>query len=117
MKKILIYVFAILLIVPVSCSEDILEKGQADLVAIGRGLLADPEFPNKAKEGRFDDIAPCTGCSLGCLARAAKSESLSCVINPAVGKEKEMAIKNEVKKALDKAAKAQKEAEEEVTDK
>jgi NAD(H)-dependent 7beta-hydroxy-3-oxo-delta4-cholenoic acid oxidoreductase len=73
-------------------AEDILEKGQADMVAIGRGLLADPEFPIKAMEGRFDDIAPCTGCSLGCLARAAKSEPLSCVINPAVGKEKEMAI-------------------------
>ncbi len=73
-------------------ADDIIKKGQADLVAIGRGLLADPDFPVKAMEGRFDDIAPCTGCSLGCLARAAQSLPLTCVINPAVGKEKEMAI-------------------------
>ena len=73
-------------------AEDILERGQADLVAMGRGLLADPEFPLKAMEGRFDDIAPCTGCSLGCLARAASNQPLTCVINPAVGREKEMVI-------------------------
>ncbi len=71
---------------------DILDKGQADMVVIGRGLLADPEFPLKAMEGRFDDIAPCTGCSLGCFARAAKGEPLTCVINPAVGREREMVI-------------------------
>jgi len=73
-------------------AEDVLDKGQADLVAIGRGLLADPVFPLKAMEGRFDDIAPCTGFSLGCFARAAKGESLGCVINPTVGREREMAI-------------------------
>ena len=73
-------------------AEDILEKGQADMVAIGRGLLADPELPVKAMEGRFEDIAPCTGCSLGCLATAVKGEPMTCVINPTVGREREMAI-------------------------
>ncbi len=73
-------------------AEDVLERGQADMVVMGRGLLADPEFPLKAMEGRFDDIAPCTGCSLGCLARAAQNEPLRCVINPAVGMEREMTM-------------------------
>jgi NADPH-dependent 2,4-dienoyl-CoA reductase/sulfur reductase-like enzyme len=73
-------------------AEDILKKGQADMVAIGRALLADPELPNKAAEGRFEDIAPCTGCTLGCIHRQGKMEPMSCVINPTVGREKEMEI-------------------------
>ena len=73
-------------------AEDILQRGQADMVAIGRALLADPELPNKAAEGRFDDIAPCTGCTLGCIHRQGKMEPMSCVINPTVGREREMEI-------------------------
>jgi len=73
-------------------ADDILERGQADLVAMGRALLADPEFPKKALEGRFDDIAPCLGCGLGCIAERDRSHPLRCVMNPALGREKEMAI-------------------------
>jgi NAD(H)-dependent 7beta-hydroxy-3-oxo-delta4-cholenoic acid oxidoreductase len=50
-------------------AEHVLQSGQADMVAMGRALLADPELPNKAAEGRFDDIAPCTGCTCGCVHR------------------------------------------------
>lgn len=73
-------------------AEDILDKGQADMVVMGRALLADPELPNKAAEGRFEDIAPCTSCGLGCLRGQLTYEPLTCVINPTVGREKEMAI-------------------------
>jgi NAD(H)-dependent 7beta-hydroxy-3-oxo-delta4-cholenoic acid oxidoreductase len=73
-------------------AEDVLQKGRADMVAIGRALLADPELPNKAAEGRFDDIAPCTGCSFGCIHRQAKLHPMSCVINPSVGRERETTI-------------------------
>ena len=73
-------------------AESILQRNQADLVAMGRALLADPEFPQKAAEGRFDDIAPCVGCCLGCLRTGVTTEPMTCVINPTVGREKEMII-------------------------
>jgi NAD(H)-dependent 7beta-hydroxy-3-oxo-delta4-cholenoic acid oxidoreductase len=72
-------------------AEDILEKGDADMVVMGRPLLADPELPNKAKEGRLEDINPCISCTQ-CLARIMSVRPLTCVINPAVGREKEMTI-------------------------
>lgn len=43
--------------------EQILQKGNADLIAFGRGLIADPELPNKVKEGRLDEIRRCLGCN------------------------------------------------------
>jgi len=73
-------------------AEDILDRREADMVVMGRALLADPELPNKAKEGRFEDIAPCTSCGLGCLRTQLTYEPMTCVINPTVGREKEMAI-------------------------
>jgi len=73
-------------------AEDILDRNQADLVAMGRSLLADPDLPIKAAEGRFEDIAPCIGCGLGCYSELAYGRPLTCLINPAVGREKEMAI-------------------------
>jgi NAD(H)-dependent 7beta-hydroxy-3-oxo-delta4-cholenoic acid oxidoreductase len=73
-------------------AEDILEKGDADMVVMGRALLADPELPNKAKEGRLEDINPCIGCSQGCLGRIMAVKSLTCVSNPTVGREREMTI-------------------------
>jgi len=73
-------------------AEDILEKGDADMVVIGRALLADSELPNKAREGRLEDINPCIGCSEGCLGRIMAVKPLTCVVNPTVGREKEMTI-------------------------
>lgn len=73
-------------------AEDVLQKGYADMTVMGRALLADPELPNKAAQGRFDDIAPCTGCSLGCVGEQMKMQSMTCSINPTLGREKEMAI-------------------------
>jgi len=73
-------------------AEDILVKGYADMVVMGRALLADPELPNKAREGSLEDIAPCTSCGQGCLRTQLTYEPMTCVINPAVGREKEMVI-------------------------
>jgi 2,4-dienoyl-CoA reductase-like NADH-dependent reductase (Old Yellow Enzyme family)/thioredoxin reductase len=69
-------------------AENILERNEADLIIMGRALLADPELPNKAAEGRFDDIAPCVGCGLCTL----RPGVLTCLVNPALGREKEMVI-------------------------
>jgi len=73
-------------------AEDILQKGHADITVMGRALLADPELPNKAAEGRFDDIAPCAACGLGCVGEQMKMRPMTCVINPSVGREKEMPL-------------------------
>lgn len=73
-------------------AEDMLRNRHADMAVMGRALVADPELPNKASEGRFEDIVPCTGCSMGCVGEQMKLRSMTCVINPTVGREKEMAI-------------------------
>jgi 7beta-hydroxy-3-oxochol-24-oyl-CoA 4-desaturase len=73
-------------------AEDILDRGQADMVVLGRALLADPDLPNKAKEGRLDDITPCVGCSIGCFTRLVSLQPLTCINNPTVQKEREMVL-------------------------
>lgn len=73
-------------------ANNIIEKGYVDGVVIGRALLADPEFANKAKEGRIDDIAPCATCGLGCIGEQSKRKPGTCVINPALGREAELEI-------------------------
>jgi len=72
--------------------EGILAEGRADLIAIGRGLLADPYLPLKAAAGRLDDIAPCIACGT-CLAGGGPERvGVSCAVNPALGKEREYAL-------------------------
>jgi len=80
-------------------ADKILSEGKADLIGMARALLADPEFPNKAREGRIDEIVPCIACSY-CLAEILaaykdweKPVSTFCVVNPRAGKELEYAIR------------------------
>ncbi len=81
-------------------AEEILSQGKADLIGMARPLLADPEFPNKAREGRTDEIIPCIACS-HCLAEIistykdwTKLVSTFCIVNPRAGKEAECAIES-----------------------
>lgn len=69
-------------------AESILQEGKADLVAMGRALIADPELPKKAREGRLDDIRKCTACE-NCNMRVREGLRLGCAINAAAGEEKE----------------------------
>lgn len=73
-------------------AEKALQEGKLDFVALARPLLADPEWPNKVKEGRVEDIRPCLGCHEGCIARVRKNHYCSCAVNPATGVERELAI-------------------------
>ena len=73
-------------------AEKVLQEGKADFVALGRTLLADPEWPNKVKEGRLDDIIPCLGGHEGCIKRTMASKHVSCAVNPACGLERESVI-------------------------
>ncbi|MFH1479955.1 MAG: FAD-dependent oxidoreductase, partial [Pseudomonadota bacterium] len=73
-------------------AEKALADGQADMVGMTRALIADPELPKKAREGRMDDIRGCIRCLQGCLLRGASSLPMGCVHNPAVGREKRFGI-------------------------
>lgn len=72
-------------------ADRLLVEGMADLVCIGRGLIADPEFILKAREGRLDEIRKCIGCNT-CMQSIFKKGKVECLVNPAVGREKEMQI-------------------------
>jgi 2,4-dienoyl-CoA reductase-like NADH-dependent reductase (Old Yellow Enzyme family)/NADPH-dependent glutamate synthase beta subunit-like oxidoreductase len=68
-------------------AETILREGKADLVAIGRGLIADPELPQKAFSIRLEDIRPCI-CCLDCIENVVyKQIPIECSVNATVGKE------------------------------
>ncbi len=68
-------------------ADRLIKEGKADAIAMGRSLLADPELPNKARNGNLADVRPCIGCCLGCIHAVLALEPGSCVINPQVGRE------------------------------
>ena len=73
-------------------AEKVLQEGKADFVGLGRPLLADPEWPQKVKQGRPEDIAPCIGDLEGCMGRLNEMKYVSCTVNPATGMEREYAL-------------------------
>ena len=70
-------------------AEKLLEDGTADIVALGRTLIADPDWPIKAKYGKEKTIRKCVGCSECIVSRHAKGTAIRCGVNPNVGKERE----------------------------
>ena len=80
-------------IVDPGMAEDILQQGKADLITLGRALLADPEFPKKAQGGRVEDIRPCIACLQGCLDHLYQGLPITCMVNPQAGLEDELKIK------------------------
>ncbi|MBI5249840.1 MAG: FAD-dependent oxidoreductase [Desulfomonile tiedjei] len=71
----------------------IVEDGSADWVDLGRGNLADPEFPKKFIEGRPEDIRKCIACGEGCLKRLFNQHTVTCAINPRLGRERMWVMK------------------------
>jgi NADPH-dependent 2,4-dienoyl-CoA reductase/sulfur reductase-like enzyme len=69
-------------------AEDLLRQKKADLIAVGRGLIADPDWPKKAQEGRPETIRPCISCNQGCSDRMYFQQDISCTVNPAIGRER-----------------------------
>lgn len=91
-KAVTVPVIAVGRITP-EAGESILAEGKADLIAIAKGLLADPELPNKVASGKLEDITPCIVC-MGC-----RDDLLSpgvvgirCQVNAALGREEEYRI-------------------------
>ena len=68
-------------------AEGILAAGQADMCGMTRALIADPEMPNKAREGRLDVIRACIGCNQVCIGHFHAGNSISCIQNPSTGRE------------------------------
>jgi 2,4-dienoyl-CoA reductase-like NADH-dependent reductase (Old Yellow Enzyme family)/thioredoxin reductase len=76
-------------------AEDALRTGKADMVALGRASLADPELPNKVASGELEAISPCIACIQGCVGYVFDPNhgKASCLVNPFVGREGELKIK------------------------
>jgi len=81
--------------IPVSCvgglndpaqCEEIIASGQADIVELGRALIADPFMPEKTFSGREDEIVPCLRC-FECLGNSVEAMSIKCAVNPVIGNE------------------------------
>jgi 2-enoate reductase len=73
-------------------AEAALERGDCDAVAVGRALLADPQWVSKAAEGRAADIRPCVATIDACAGMLAYGEAISCTVNPEVGRERRAAL-------------------------
>ncbi len=73
-------------------AEKALRSGACDMVCWGRPLIADPELPNKVKNGRLDNITPCVACNQGCFDAIVSGNPVSCVLNPRAGREHEFKI-------------------------
>ena len=72
----------------------LLESGNADIVQFGRQSIADPQFANKLREGRREDVRPCIVCNEECIGRIfGRLTQLSCTVNPSVGFESYMEVK------------------------
>ncbi len=69
--------------------EQILASGKADIIYMGRELVCDPEFPNKVRRGRVDEIRKCMRC-LNCFSEGVRHGDLICAINPEIGREREV---------------------------
>ncbi|MGD8976384.1 MAG: NADPH-dependent 2,4-dienoyl-CoA reductase, partial [Gammaproteobacteria bacterium] len=71
-------------------AEDVLARGDADMVSMARPFLADAEFPLKAMQGREDEINVCIACNQACLDHAFKGQTASCLVNPRACHETEL---------------------------
>lgn len=72
----------------VAQAEEVIARGDADLVAFGRQFLTDPDFITKTQAGRTADIRPCLACNQGCIERLMLGEgNIRCAINPETGQE------------------------------
>lgn len=74
-------------------ADTLLKMGKADFIGMGRGSLADPYLPVKAQNGQFGEIRYCIGCLQGCEQKLFEGTSITCLVNPRIGKEYENDLK------------------------
>ena len=68
-------------------AEEIIAAGMADFIAMGRGALADAQYPQKIKAGEFNEVRSCIGCLQGCTASTYQGVPVYCLVNPELGYE------------------------------
>ena len=68
-------------------AERALRSGACDMICWGRPLIADPELPNKVREGRLNEIIPCIACNQGCFDSIFAGTPVTCILNPRAGNE------------------------------
>jgi mycofactocin system FadH/OYE family oxidoreductase 2 len=71
-------------------ADQILADGSIDVVGMTRALIADPNMPRKAREGRLDEIRQCVGANEGCIDRIYQGKPVTCIQNPGAGREAEL---------------------------
>ncbi|PJI09174.1 MULTISPECIES: FAD-dependent oxidoreductase [Clostridium] len=69
-----------------------LEDGACDMVSLGRPLLADPDYVNKLRCGKVEEIRPCISCQEGCMGRIQEYSALNCAVNPQACRERYTAL-------------------------
>jgi len=92
-RKVKIPVVAVNRINTPEVAERILADNNADLISMARPFLADPEFANKAKEGRSNEINTCIACNQGCLDHIFARKRATCLVNPRACYETEFPLK------------------------
>ena len=84
-------------------AEEALVNGSADMVAMTRQQIADPDFANKVKDGRENEIINCIRCNQGCIGRLFEGGPITCILNPTTGRE-QVFNENTVKAASQSAS-------------
>lgn len=74
-----------------------LEAGDCDIISLGRPLLADPDYVNKLRAGRYCEVRPCISCHEGCMGRIQEYSMLNCAVNPQAARERVTAYEPIVK--------------------
>ena len=86
--------------VPVLCAgrmdnpemaSEAVEAGECDIVSLGRPLLADPDYVNKLRAGKWEQIRPCISCQEGCMGRVQEFSMINCAVNPKAARERVIA--------------------------
>jgi len=86
-KAVAIPVIAVGRIKDAVMADRLIAEGRADLVAMGRAHLVDPDLAAKAAQGRLDQLRPCIGCCRGCIESVLALNEATCVMNPELGRE------------------------------
>lgn len=73
-------------------ADQLITEGHCDLVAFGRQSIADPWLPNKARDGLFEEQIPCVACLQGCVGNMFVGQPITCLANPFVGYEAQLAF-------------------------
>lgn len=73
-------------------AESVVATGRADLIALGRALVADPDLPRKLERGAWQEIRPCIACNQGCIGGLLAGFPFTCLVNPEAGRESELRL-------------------------